>query len=954
MSYINSVTTNMQSMFTQRQLGITDTSRKKSTEKLASGYKINRAADDAAGLTISEKMRRQIRGLTQASANTQDAVSLCQVADGYLTEVHDMLHRLDELVIQASNGTLKNEDRASINEEVDELKQEMKRIFKEANFNGIPLFHVPYTPDIEGNAEGMKVFHNDFGGIGGLEFNNVRYNISELQAKGLKIDDNGIATETFEHIKFNLYDGEEVDLSMKKGQDLNKVSRNFKWTADETGIYINEKLSAQWNEVRDEDGNGIDISSNVPIGTYTFKHHGLTITFDIDEEAEPEEVLTGINGDAATKAASWDVLVGSAELSKAADVFDADRVTTPPEPYPDAVQTITVTGANKGYVDGNYWIVADANGIAIRSIDKGGTERVTDYVSWGSFKDSAYSSWVDENGNTIDTNGGYPIKNWGDVNDGNAASDITFDGNATYHFTSPDSNVKIEFDFRLAESASLDEVKQALNRAVISYPVSAPGSLTAGASTSVGRITLNSSTNYIASSFTLQRAYGRNFDSTNDSFSADISVTREVSGRKLEDDAPNADGVYDAGGHAVNWSSNYDSQTHNRTEDSSDVTYSYYVWNETNTVTVTDESGNPVQDTDEYGNPKTDEHGDPVYKTTEVTTPHYYKYRTFNRDEIYTDTYRTTDSWSQDVTYTFNGTLNSHSMIPVERSQTEQYSRTLTRTRQETQSFTIFESMGEVSADSLDDTQKSSAVAISGTSSLPADASTYTGTSYGAYTTATKGTTNYNGVSATSFNNISFTSDAGEAFRFNYTVTPDQAKTLAQSGSGTAGTVTFKANGYATRTFTPTETGKTISEAQFNDFRLNVPKKNLDIQAGAEAEHYVTMEWSPLNLTIIGLSGCNTLTQESALGSIAMVNRAVGIISETRSTFGAYQNRFEATIRNLDNVVENTQAAESAIRDTDMAAETVRNAKENILMQAGSAMLVQANQSRQGILTLLQ
>ena len=94
---------NLLAMNAQRQFNITGTKKKKSTEKLASGYKINRAADDAAGLAISEKMRRQIRGLDQGARNTQDGISLLQVADGALSEVHDMLHRINELSIKSAN-----------------------------------------------------------------------------------------------------------------------------------------------------------------------------------------------------------------------------------------------------------------------------------------------------------------------------------------------------------------------------------------------------------------------------------------------------------------------------------------------------------------------------------------------------------------------------------------------------------------------------------------------------------------------------------------------------------------------------------------------------------------------------------------------------------------------------------------------------------------------------------
>ncbi len=106
-----------------------------STEKLSSGYAINRAADNAAGLAISEKMRKQIRGLTQASANAEDGISSVQTAEGALTEVHDMLQRMNELAVQAANGTNSADDRSYIQDEIDQITQEIDRVAETTKFN---------------------------------------------------------------------------------------------------------------------------------------------------------------------------------------------------------------------------------------------------------------------------------------------------------------------------------------------------------------------------------------------------------------------------------------------------------------------------------------------------------------------------------------------------------------------------------------------------------------------------------------------------------------------------------------------------------------------------------------------------------------------------------------------------------------------------------------------------
>ena len=126
---------NLQAMNSNRMLGVNVSTQAKSTEKLSSGYKINRAADDAAGLSISEKMRRQIRGLTQASANAEDGISCVQTAEGALNEVHDMLQRINELAVKGENGTLTSKDRGYIASEVQQLMSEIDRVQSTTTFN---------------------------------------------------------------------------------------------------------------------------------------------------------------------------------------------------------------------------------------------------------------------------------------------------------------------------------------------------------------------------------------------------------------------------------------------------------------------------------------------------------------------------------------------------------------------------------------------------------------------------------------------------------------------------------------------------------------------------------------------------------------------------------------------------------------------------------------------------
>ena len=180
---------NMQAANANRMLGITSGAQAKSTEKLSSGYKINRAADDAAGLTISEKMRKQIRGLDKASSNAQDGVSSVQTAEGALTEVHSMLQRMNELAVQAANGTnSKDTDRKAIQDEIDQLNTEIDRVAETTKFNEIYL--------LKGD-DGEKT---------------VNMNAHDAGLKGT-LTDNGDGTATFTMKALN--DGDTVSIGGK-------------------------------------------------------------------------------------------------------------------------------------------------------------------------------------------------------------------------------------------------------------------------------------------------------------------------------------------------------------------------------------------------------------------------------------------------------------------------------------------------------------------------------------------------------------------------------------------------------------------------------------------------------------------------------------------------------------------------------------------------------------------
>ena len=176
---------NLTAMNSNRMLGVTTSTQAKSTEKLSSGYKINRAADDAAGLSISEKMRKQIRGLTQASSNAQDGISAVQTAEGALNEVQDMLQRMNELAVKAANGTNSEDDRNYIQDEVNQLIKEIDRVSTTTKFNETYLLKGDDTVKFT-NPGDTAVTVTD--GTDGANNAKIEFSIAGIKTEGGKSD----------------------------------------------------------------------------------------------------------------------------------------------------------------------------------------------------------------------------------------------------------------------------------------------------------------------------------------------------------------------------------------------------------------------------------------------------------------------------------------------------------------------------------------------------------------------------------------------------------------------------------------------------------------------------------------------------------------------------------------------------------------------------------------------
>ena len=273
---------NLQAMNANRMLNITTGSQSKSAEKLSSGYRINRAADDAAGLSISEKMRKQIRGLDQASTNAEDGVSAVQTAEGALTEVHSMLQRMNELAVQASNGTNSQTDRDAIQSEIDQLTTEIDRVAETTKFNESYLLKGDAdgaTKDVymKGHDAGLKgtltdgattaTFKVAAGAldagkkvtIGGKEYT-IGSTKTEAEALTTKAETDAGAATANKTIKIDgdeyTYDQANTKWKDKDGQDVADIKAKI--TAGSTVEYDGKSLTV----MNDNGGDGVDDSDS--------------------------------------------------------------------------------------------------------------------------------------------------------------------------------------------------------------------------------------------------------------------------------------------------------------------------------------------------------------------------------------------------------------------------------------------------------------------------------------------------------------------------------------------------------------------------------------------------------------------------------------------------------------------------------------------------------------------
>ncbi len=354
---------NMQAANANRMLNVTTSAQSKSTEKLSSGYKINRAADDAAGLTISEKMRKQIKGLDRASTNAQDGVSAVQTAEGALTEVHSMLQRMNELATQSANGTNSNTDRKAIQDEIDQLTTEIDRVSETTKFNET------YLLKGDGSEKAHTVNAHD-AGLDGVTLDDKGDGTVAVTLKSLKGGDkisiagknytigstaNDVTTAIGTPTKGNKVKVGDTEYTYEDGTSTDKTN-NDKVTAGwyVSGTDFSKDTAANLAAGKKDTADLAPAGSKVTVGSKTFAIINDANTADGIDDNDSTVITAG-------KAYQ----LQTAEIVKASSIgADTAATTATNDAYDTATTTFTLNKGTVSYKDGlsfNLHVGADAD-----------------------------------------------------------------------------------------------------------------------------------------------------------------------------------------------------------------------------------------------------------------------------------------------------------------------------------------------------------------------------------------------------------------------------------------------------------------------------------------------------------------------------------------------------------------------------------------------------------------
>lgn len=1000
---------NLLAMNANRMLGLNGKPIAKSTEKLSSGYKINRAADDAAGLAISEKMRRQIRGLRQGAINTTDGISWVKIGDGAMNEVSDMLNRMTELAVKAANGTMSESDRAATDSEIRQLKKEIDRVATTTKFNEFPIFdnaNYQTKMSIAGGGALFDASYDETTGefsFGGVIIGGKRISWNDIDPSMVTVDGNG--DQVFRPGDYTYSrDGVNLTVSWKEGAEGPDLTMEFAVGADGGGIRFAGN-TFDWEDLVDEDGNPAS-EDNVHGGNWSLNCGDSVVSFSIPQDIDTfGELINAINACAGQKITQnlQSEYIGSAN-EKAVTASFVKNIWISNE----------VAAALTNAQNFSIFVRADESGIWLESAD--GTKMADSKMTWA---EMGINSW-------------------------DSGADIS--ASKTYRYECYTASNKdtpyLSFDFNLSEVTSLDSVIDGLDRMElksVNITTNYGATIKADTSSQGGNPNIkgfSSSAHNIKVSFAEEIDLGRDFNNKTGAVTKDTSI--EVQNQNNVDTAilkfsgNNGDITYagDVSGVEADMALDVES-------------YLDYIkmW--------AIEAALAGTDLDNYVIPTLT---DLVGPGNITTSGHFTDTVTITKDMLYTPG-NSTAQLQPDTTYPaafidfsavtdldtlllkgFDSTCmtcNNHYSVVFKGSLSGNAEYNY---KAEGQNHTLEVSIdalkkrvdaGETIAEGLVHIMSNvfdfhyTQYAAGAPNGSPRDNNTLYILDYRPNTIGSNGaefgTEPYNPTSQGIYN-VSLNSAGNGSMQLKYAydfseaskcleveMQPDPNGEYIDNGNGTYSkydpatyngerrvnaVIVYKdADGNeVTRSVAAASYAKTAVEDMLSSTTVSLDAKDytymrlsgkenanvavrglfqntsgigsyveegIRIQHSAETDDFTIIPRFALNCMALGLSHTSTKTMDQALDTLDSLAHASNYVFSKRALYGACQNRLEHTYNNLLNTVENTEAADSRIRDTDMAEEMVDYSLHNILQQTAQAMLAQANQSGQGVMSLL-
>lgn len=881
---------NITAMNAQRQYKVVGLDKKKSTEKLSSGYRINRAADDAAGLSISEKMRKQIRGLDQGQENIQDGISYLQIGDGAMEEVSSMLLRMEELAVQGANGTNSESDRLAINDEVRQLKKEINRVSRTTKFNEMNVFDNSgiIQLDVQGVTNDMNFYNatydNATGKVtyGGFIFHNRRISWDTVAPNMVYMDAEGV--QRFHSGSYTYEDGEGnvFYVHSTEGTQTPDITRDFRIEADEYGIKIDAKRYA-WNELRDEDGNPVR-DGKFHEGNWSVEFEGAKVNFvlieDVDTYKEMEDAINSMRTGKIHY--QWSQVVKDSVVEKAIDISTSKL----------PVKITSTTGAmyanfSKASIrtrvdDEGIWLENEKNEYYIVKNDSPYQEILIPDpdVYYGSDKNKIQvrNKWEPVGGNKASS-----LMTWDEMGILDWKDGKFIQNDITYSYTDTDGtqDTLYSFTYQLSELTSLDSIKDGLDKMPVNY--------------------------------TEKTTYDNQGKQLNLPNNRILSMSCSCSG------SPTCEQEALLG----------------RDFDKKDVDVA------TQKATL---NNNTAQIVFSHGSRKVIQFiGDvlPAVSQIQRDTLLYVSSLVSKMDELA----RRGFADPQDELRKSNPQIDSTGNCKI--------------LYQDSGNQMVETRYGYDYSDLFDQVQVKMEPQAGNTGNYVKLKTPYSGYKYIPTSTYNNSAVDVNGDSILygpleDTNTYDCRPIYGNSSQTRDEMLNAYAKNLVNDMvSGFQ--LTLHAADY---TWAVPAGDERANQAVRTVFESVVQKSvgamwGPKIQCSSDSGDQAYLKKFSLDVYALGMQSANTKTEEDATQMIDLVGKAQQYVSEKRSLYGAYQNRLEHTYAIRSQMEEDTTAAESRIRDTDMATEMVNLSKQNILASFGEAMMAQTRQNSQLVLSLL-